>query len=157
MPSWISDWNDFSYFWPASHPNASCMFRVKWPFGSGEEAKNRFSRLPPWLPSWIFDWNDFSCFWSKSHPDVSYQVSNQLAFWLSRRRKIDFQDGHHAILDFRLERFELFLIYKSPQCFLPSFESIGLLVQEKKWKIDFQDGCHLGFLINDFSYFLSTS
>ena len=42
----------------------------------------------------------------------------------------------------------LFLIYKSPQCFLPSFESIGLLVQEKKRKIDFQDGghgSHLGF------------
>ena len=22
-PSWISDWNDFSYFWSISHPNAS--------------------------------------------------------------------------------------------------------------------------------------
>ena len=31
------------------------------------------------------------------------------------------------------------------QCFLLSFKSIGLLVQEKKWKIDFQDGRH-GFL-----------
>ena len=32
----------------------------------------------------------------------------------------------------------------------PNFESIGLSVQEKKHKIDFQDGnndCHLGFLI----------
>ena len=35
-----------------------------------------------------------------------------------------------------------FLIYKSPRCFLPSFKSIGLLVQEKKQKIDFQDGRH---------------
>ena len=34
------------------------------------------------------------------------------------------------------------LIYESPQCFLPSFESTGLSVQEKNWKIDFQDGCH---------------
>ena len=34
------------------------------------------------------------------------------------------------------------MIYKSPQCFLPSFESAGLSVQEKKRKIDFQDGCH---------------
>ena len=35
-------------------------------------------------------------------------------------------------------------------CFLASLESIGLSVQEKKQKIDFQDGCqdsHLGFLI----------
>ena len=39
---------------------------------------------------------------------------------------------------------------KSPRCFLASLESIGLSVQEKKQKIDFQDGCHgshLGFLI----------
>ena len=55
-----------------------------------------------------------------------------------------------AILDFGSKLFKLFQIYKSPQCFLPSFESNGLSVQEKKRKIDFQDGCHyghLGFLI----------
>ena len=40
------------------------------------------------------------------------------------------------------------MIYKSPRCFLASLESIGLSVQEKKRKIDFQDGGHLGFLIN---------
>ena len=55
-----------------------------------------------------------------------------------------------VILDFQSEQFKLILIYKSSRCFLPSFKSIGLLVQEKKWKIDFQDGgyCgHLGFPI----------
>ena len=41
---------------------------------------------------------------------------------------------------------KLFLIYKSPQCFLPSFNSIDLLVQEKKRKIYFQDGGHRGHL-----------
>ena len=51
-----------------------------------------------------------------------------------------------AILDFRSARFYLFLIYKSPQCFLASLESIGLSVQEKKRKIDFQDGGHGGHL-----------
>ena len=79
-------------------------FGVNWPFGSGEEAKSRFSRWPPWRQSWISDRHDFS----------------------------------------------FFLIYKSPQCFLASLESIGLSVQEKKRKIDFQDGGHgghLGFLI----------
>ena len=65
-------------------------------FGSGEEAKNRFSRWPP--------------------------------------------------LDFQSKRFYLFLIYKSPRCFLASLESIGLSVQEKKRKIDFQDGGHGGHL-----------
>ena len=49
-----------------------------------------------------------------------------------------------AIVDFQSARFWLFLIYKSPQCFLPSFESTGLSVQEKKRKINFQDGCHGG-------------
>ena len=24
-------------------------FQVNWPFGSGEEAKNKFSRWPPWI------------------------------------------------------------------------------------------------------------
>ena len=52
-----------------------------------------------------------------------------------------------AILDFQSARFSLFLIYKSPRCFLASLESIGLTVQEKKRKIYFQDGGHLGFPI----------
>ena len=76
-------------------------FQVNWHFGSGEEAKNRFSR---WPPSWISDRNDFS----------------------------------------------YFLIYQSPRCFQPNFKSIGILVQEKKQKIYFQDGrhgSHLGFPI----------
>ena len=47
-------------------------FRVNWPLGSGEEAKNRFSRWRPWRPSWISDRNSFSNFWSTSHPDASY-------------------------------------------------------------------------------------
>ena len=38
-------------------------------------------------------------------------------------------------------------MYKSPLCFHASLELIGLSVQEKKRKIDFQDGSHLGFPI----------
>ena len=41
-----------------------------------------------------------------------------------------------------------FFIYKSPRCFLAGLESIGLSVQEKKRKIDFQYGGHLGFPIS---------
>ena len=63
-----------------------------------------------------------------------------------------------AIWDFLSQRFELFLIYKSPRCFLPSFDSIGLSVQKKKGKIDFQDGRHLGFPIRMIlAIFISTS
>ena len=105
-------WNNFSYFWSTSHPDASYQvssqlafwfgrrrgktdfhdghhgshlgfrigtvlaifdlevtpmlpteFQVNWPFGSGEKAKNRFSRWPPWQPYWISDQTDFSYFY----------------------------------------------------------------------------------------------
>ena len=72
-------------------------FGVSWPFGSGEEAKNRFSRWRPWQPSWISDWNDFSDFWSISHPHASYQVSSQFGIWGKEKKlEIDFQDGCHG-------------------------------------------------------------
>ena len=35
------------------HPDASYQVQVSWPFGSGEEAINRFSRWPPSRPSWF--------------------------------------------------------------------------------------------------------
>ena len=41
-------------------PMLPSKFGVNWPFGSGEEVKNRFSRWPPWRPSWISDRHDFS-------------------------------------------------------------------------------------------------
>ena len=76
-------------------------YRVNWPFGSGEEAKNRFSRWRPWRPSWFYDRHDFSYFWSTSHPDAPYQVWSQLAFWFMRRKQYRFSrwlpwisDGH---------------------------------------------------------------
>ena len=66
-----------------------------------------------------------------------------------------------AILDLLLERFYLFLNSKSPWCFLPSFKSVGILVQEKKRTIDFQGehkGEHLGFPTEGFKgFFLSMS
>ena len=46
-------------------------FGVNWPFSSGEEAENRFSRWLPWRPSWISDRHNFTYFWSTSHPDAT--------------------------------------------------------------------------------------
>ena len=66
-------------------PMLPTKFLVNWPFNSGEEAKNRFSRWLPWRPSWISDWHEFSYFWSTSHPNVSYEVWSQLAFRCRRR------------------------------------------------------------------------
>ena len=42
--------------------------------------------------------------------------------------------------------FQLFLIYKSPHCFLASFVSIGLWVQEMNRKIDFKDGSDFRYM-----------
>ena len=67
-------------------PMLPTKFRVSRPIGSGEEAKNRFSKWRPWPPSWIFNQNYFSYFLSTSHPDASYQVSSQLAQGFSRSR-----------------------------------------------------------------------
>ena len=87
MSSQLSDghlgfpkWNDFGYFWSTSpyiidfqtggrgtHLEfpiimiLAILQQVNWPFGSGEEVENTFSR---WWPSWITDRNNFSCFWS---------------------------------------------------------------------------------------------
>ena len=73
-------------------------FEVKWPFGSGEERKNRVSN---WRPSWISDQNDFNYFLSTSLPDAAHQVLSQLAFWFRRSPKQMFKMA--AILDLRLE------------------------------------------------------
>ena len=119
-------------------------FQVKWHFGSEEEAKNRFSKWP----SWIFDRNEFSYFFlSTSHRYASYEVSNRLAFWLRRRSENRFLKRRPWrpcwISDWN--DFSFSFIYVSPCYFLLSSKSIGLLVQEKKQKIYFQDGRHYSY------------
>ena len=48
-------------------------YQVNWPFGSGEEAKNRFSR---WRPPWISDRHDFSYFLlAKLHDMYLYKTT----------------------------------------------------------------------------------
>ena len=62
-----------------------------------------------------------------------------------------------AIMDFWSE---CFFLLDLPWYILPSFESISLSIQEKKFKIDFQDGGyggHLGFPICYFSKLFVTS
>ena len=59
-------------------------FQVKWRFGSGEDAKNSFSRWPPQGPSWISDRNKFSFFFINVTPMLPTKFC-QLAFWFRRR------------------------------------------------------------------------
>ena len=62
MPSWISNQNDLRCFDLLVTPMLSIKFQDNQPFVSGEEAKNRFSRLQPWQPSWISHWNNLAIF-----------------------------------------------------------------------------------------------
>ena len=98
---------------------------------------NRFSSWPPWWPSWISDWNDFSYFFIYKSSQCFLLIFG--VDWLLCLR----EESKN-----RFSRWPpLFFIYKSPRHFPPSLESTGLSVQEKKHKIDFQDGGHLGFPI----------
>ena len=66
-------------------------FQVNWPFGSGEEAKNRFSRWPPLQPSWISDWTILFIFNLQVTPmlPIKFQVIGLLV--QEKKRKIDSQ------------------------------------------------------------------
>ena len=95
----------------------------------------------------------FSFFWSTSNPDASYQVSSQLAFRFRRRsKKTKFSRWRPCRPSLISDRkFLAIFDLQVPRCFLPSFKSNGISVQEKKWKLDFQDGGHL--LIFDRKHF----
>ena len=56
------DWNGFSYFWSASHPDISYRVSSQLAFRFRRRSENIFSRWPPQWPSWIFDRNNFSYF-----------------------------------------------------------------------------------------------
>ena len=137
-------------------------FGVNRPFRSGEEEKNRFSRWQPWLPSWISDWNNFSYFWSTSHPKASYQVSSQLAFWVRKRSKKDFQDGlHGGHLGFRIGKIlAIFDLHVTPMLsskfgvnwlFGSGEEAKNRFSRWQPWRPSWISDRH------DFSYFWSTS
>ena len=56
----------FPIFYLQVVPIFPTKFRVTWPFGSGDEGQNRFSRLRHWRPSWISDQSNFSYFLSSN-------------------------------------------------------------------------------------------
>ena len=82
-------------------------FQVNWPFGSGKEAKNRFSRWPSWRSSLAFQIESILAILIYKSPACFYQVSSQLTFRSRRRSKkyISKMAAAAAVLDFRSERF----------------------------------------------------
>ena len=61
-PSWISNQNNFSYFWSTSHLDTSNEVWVNCLFGSRGKVQNRFSTRLLGQPSWISDQNDYIYF-----------------------------------------------------------------------------------------------
>ena len=135
-------------------------------FGSVEEVQNRFSRRPPWWPSWISKLYYFSYFSSNSHLGTSNEGFKSISLSVKEKNyKIYFQisiRGSH--LGFPTGTIKILFIYKLARYFLPSFESIrysvqeksskyifrmgmtnGIYIQEKKFKIDFQEVALLDF------------
>ena len=52
----------FQLFLSMSRPDSSLQIIVNYPFGSGQEFQNRFSRSCSWRPSWIIDLNCIAIF-----------------------------------------------------------------------------------------------
>ena len=72
-------------------------FQVNWPFSSGEEAKNRFSRWLPWRPSWISGWHNFSFFLICKSPKCLLRSLESIGLSVQEQKpNIDFQDGDHG-------------------------------------------------------------
>ena len=117
----MSDRNKFSYFNLQVTLMLSTKFQVNWPFGWGEEKKNRFSRWRPWRLRIgkilaIFSLQDTLMLPSK------FQVS--WPFGSGEEAKWNFKIAAiAAILDCGSEIFKLFLLYKTSQPLLPSWIS----------------------------------
>ena len=133
------------------------------PFGSGEEANNRFSRWQPWRPSWISDRNCFSFFfflfffffffffffickspWSFLPTFKSSGLSIK-----KKTLKIDFNDGAHLGLSIGII---LAVFDVQGNQILPSYQvssRLAFCFGRRRNKID---GGH-GMLISDWNYF----
>ena len=170
-PSWISDRTDSRYFRSTNYPGFKSVGlsvqekKQKIDFQDGGHGGHLGFPIGTILA--IFDLQVTRCF-LQSFMSIGLSVQE-------KKPKIDFQDGGHGghlgfpirkflpicfylqITPMILTRFQvnwpfdwigmiLFLIYKSPLCILLSFKSTGLSVQEKKRKINFQDGRHGGHL-----------
>ena len=134
-------------------PILPIKFPVSWPFGSGEEEQNRFSRRQP-------SWNPIRTILATFNLQVAPIFPTKI--WVNW----PFCSGQEAQIRFSRawisnpNNFNCFFVNKLPWYFLTNFESTGILVQEKKHKIYFQNGGHgatLDYLQNNFNFLWSTS
>ena len=133
-PSLIFSWINFSYFGSTVTPILPSKFQVNWHFSSGK----KIFKMQLWWPSWISDLNDLAILICKS-PWYFLPRFEWIGLSVHEKFKIDFKDGHYcSYLGFPIKMFlaTVLFICKLPWYFLPSFKSTGLSVQGEV-KIDF--------------------
>ena len=104
-------------------PMLPSKFGVNWSFGSGKEAKNRFSRWLPWQPLGFPISTILAIFDLQVTPMLPSKFGVNWPFSSGEEAKNRFSRWGPSWISDRHD-FSFFLIYKSPRCFLPSFESI---------------------------------
>ena len=121
-------------------------FRVKWPFSSEKEVKNRFSRSPP---SWISDWNNFSYFYIYKSSRCFLPIFRSTGPLVQEnKRKKEFQDGRHGgHLGFSIQTISYFRSTSHPNASYQVSSQMAFQFRRRSKKKDFQDGCHGGHLI----------
>ena len=123
-------------------------FRINWPFGPGQKAKNRFSRWPPWRPSWISDRNYFSYFFNCVTPMLPTKFRVNWPIGSEEKAKNRFSrwtPWQPSWTSNRNDFCSFFYLHVTPMPPI-KFRVIWNSVHEKKIKIDFQDGHHGGQL-----------
>ena len=136
-------------------------FQINWPFGSGEEAKTRFSRWPPRQPSWIFRlgfliWTFLAIFDLQVTLMLPTESQANWLFSSEEEVKTGFQDG----LGGQRNNFSYFWSTSHPDTFYRVSSQLAHQFSRSK-KIFFSKmvatEAILDFNQNDFSYFWSTS
>ena len=129
-PSWISDWNNFSYFWSASHHDTS--YQVSSQLLAFWFRRQREKKRFPWWPHFSFSFiNKLLRYFLSSFKTIGLYVQEP-------KGKIDFEDGGldgHGLPIGTI----LAISLRSTSCPDTSCQmsKICLSVQEKKRKINY--------------------
>ena len=111
----------------------------QWPFGSREEVQYSFSR---WWPSWISNQNYFSFFWSTSHLDISNEVWVNLSFGSGEKNQNRFSTRLLGRPSWTSDQNDFSYFWSTSRLDI-SYQILSqwtFSIQEKKFKIDLQDG-----------------
>ena len=144
-----------------SHPDASCQVSCQLAFHYRRRSENQIFKMAAMAAILDFPSEQFYKFFICTFLQVTEMLPTKFhanwPFIAGEEAKNIFQDGGHSgHLRFPI-RMILAIFAPKDTLMLPTkIKSIGLLVQENKWKIDFQEPSW----ISDqkyFSYFLTTS